>query len=248
MYFFYHCNWQISWFVFNPNVAEIVTVIKLLPRQRTIRCIHYFFHLGLVEFSRCTVYCMFHHGTNDEGLKQEFRRSMQDLLKWNMGLCVCVCSFVCICLSLYVYFEEKTDGGVLMENRLLALGQKKARESSYQHVGPHVPLHHCPESSITHASFQHCVWTGWCCLLTMSEPTKWPHCVLFKRYQNMCCCFKQGHCFLLCIAQQEVTDCTAHAAVEFDTASDLNLCRGRNSVDLALSSFLKWDYKATEMS
>lgn len=158
-----------------------------------------------------------------------------------MGLCVCL--VVCICLSLYVYCEVEADGRRLVENRLLASGQKEARESSYQHVSPHAPLHHLPESSITHASLQHCVWTECCCLLTMSEPTKWPHCVLFKCYQNMCCCFKRDHCFLLCPAQQQVTDCTAHTAVAFDTALDLNVCLGGNSADLALSSIPKWDYK-----
>lgn len=35
------------------------------------------------------------------------------------------------------------------------------------------------------------------------------------------------HCFLFCITIQEVTDCTEHTAVEFDTALDLNLFPGK---------------------
>lgn len=138
-----------------------VTVIKL-------RC---FIHLSLVEYSKCTMYCLFIMRMNNKVCQTGIQAKRARLIKMKYRI-LCLCVFVCICLSLYVYCEIETDGRRLVENRLLASGQKEARESSYQHVGPDAPLHHLPESSITHASLQHCVWIRWCCLLAMSEPTK----------------------------------------------------------------------------
>lgn len=59
---------------------------------------------------------------------------------------------------------QDTYGGVLVENKWLASGQREARQN-HQRVDLCAPLHCCAESSITHASLQHCVWTTWCCLL-----------------------------------------------------------------------------------
>lgn len=66
----------------------------------------------------------------------------------------CVCVDVCIYLQLYAHFEWEADGQELVENILLASGQREAGESSYQHAGLHEPLHHGLESSITHAWLQ----------------------------------------------------------------------------------------------
>lgn len=60
-------------------------------------------------------------------------------------------SFIGIHTYMFYTYIQVTYGGALMENKLLAVGQRQAGKRVLR-VGLHAALYHGPESSITHAS------------------------------------------------------------------------------------------------